>query len=49
MSLKGNAIIGQSGGPTIVINASLVGAIQAAWDLTRSNTSSVRFTGWTAS
>jgi len=33
MSLKGNAIIGQSGGPTIVINASLVGAIQAAWDL----------------
>ena len=33
MSLKGNAIIGQSGGPTIVINASLVGAIQAAWDI----------------
>ena len=33
MSLTGNAIIGQSGGPTIVINASLVGAIQAAWDL----------------
>lgn len=33
MSLKGNAIIGQSGGPTIVINSSLVGAIQAAWDL----------------
>ncbi len=32
MSLKGNAIIGQSGGPTIVINASLVGAVQAAWD-----------------
>ena len=30
MSLKGNACIGQSGGPTIVINASLVGAIQAA-------------------
>ncbi len=33
MSLKGNAVIGQSGGPTCVINASLVGAIQAAWDL----------------
>jgi 6-phosphofructokinase len=33
MSLQGNAVIGQSGGPTIVINASLVGAIQAAWDL----------------
>jgi ATP-dependent phosphofructokinase / diphosphate-dependent phosphofructokinase len=30
MSLKGNAIIGQSGGPTIAINASLVGAIHAA-------------------
>ncbi len=30
MPLKGNALIGQSGGPTIVINASLVGAVQAA-------------------
>jgi 6-phosphofructokinase 1 len=30
MSLKGNACIGQSGGPSIVINASLVGAIEAA-------------------
>ena len=30
MSLKGNALIGQSGGPTIVINASLVGAVNAA-------------------
>ncbi len=28
--LKGNAIIGQSGGPTSVINASLVGVVQAA-------------------
>ena len=28
--LKGNAIIGQSGGPTSVINASLAGAIEAA-------------------
>ena len=28
--LKGNAIIGQSGGPTSVINASLAGAVQAA-------------------
>jgi 6-phosphofructokinase len=28
--LQGNAIIGQSGGPTSVINASLVGIIQAA-------------------
>lgn len=28
--LKGNAIIGQSGGPTSVINASLIGAVQAA-------------------
>ena len=30
MSLKGNAVIGQSGGPTAVINQSLVGAIQEA-------------------
>jgi len=30
MPPKGNALIGQSGGPTIVINGSLVGAIQAA-------------------
>ena len=30
MPPKGNALIGQSGGPTIVINASLVGAVQAA-------------------
>lgn len=30
MALQGNACIGQSGGPTIVINASLVGAIQEA-------------------
>ena len=30
MSLKGNACIGQSGGPSIVINASMVGAVQAA-------------------
>jgi 6-phosphofructokinase 1 len=29
-NLKGNAVIGQSGGPTAVINQSLVGAIQAA-------------------
>ncbi|MCH7919542.1 MAG: 6-phosphofructokinase [Planctomycetes bacterium] len=28
--LKGNAIIGQSGGPTSVINASLVGVVEAA-------------------
>ncbi len=28
--LKGNAIIGQSGGPTCVINASLAGAVEAA-------------------
>src|SRR4051794_24767188 len=28
--LKGNALIGQSGGPTAVINASLVGLIEAA-------------------
>lgn len=28
--MKGNAIIGQSGGPTAVINASLMGVIQAA-------------------
>ena len=27
--LKGNAIIGQSGGPTSVINASLCGIVQA--------------------
>lgn len=30
MPLTGNALIGQSGGPTIVINASLVGALDAA-------------------
>jgi 6-phosphofructokinase 1 len=30
MPLQGNALIGQSGGPTIVINGSLVGAIEAA-------------------
>ncbi len=30
MSLKGNAVIGQSGGPSPVINASVVGAIHAA-------------------
>ncbi len=30
MILEGNAAIGQSGGPTMVINASLVGAIEAA-------------------
>jgi 6-phosphofructokinase 1 len=30
MSLKGNACIGQSGGPSIVINASLIGAVHAA-------------------
>src|SRR3954447_6082181 len=29
-NLKGNAVIGQSGGPTAVINQSLVGVIQAA-------------------
>src|SRR3984957_5134005 len=29
-SLQGNAVIGQSGGPTSVINQSLVGVIQAA-------------------
>ncbi len=33
MSLQGNAMIGQSGGPSIVINASLVGAIEAARDI----------------
>ena len=33
MALKGNACIAQSGGPTIVINASMVGAIDAARDI----------------
>ncbi|MGQ9730874.1 MAG: 6-phosphofructokinase [Candidatus Zipacnadales bacterium] len=33
MSLKGNACIGQSGGPTIVINASMVGAVETARDI----------------
>ena len=28
MGLKGNALVGQSGGPTSVINQSLVGVIQ---------------------
>jgi 6-phosphofructokinase 1 len=32
MGLKGNALIGQSGGPSPVINASLVGAVEAARD-----------------
>ncbi|MBQ6389803.1 MAG: 6-phosphofructokinase [Mogibacterium sp.] len=32
MSIKGNIIIGQSGGPTAVINSSLAGAIQASKD-----------------
>lgn len=29
-AIKGNAVIGQSGGPTAVINQSLVGVIEAA-------------------
>ena len=29
--MKGNIIIGQSGGPTAVINSSLAGAIKASW------------------
>ena len=29
--LKGNAIVGQSGGPTTVINASLAGVIKGAF------------------
>ena len=28
--IKGNAVIGQSGGPTVVINQSLVGVVKAA-------------------
>ena len=32
MAIKGNIIIGQSGGPTAVINSSLAGAIEAAQD-----------------
>ena len=28
--LKGNAVVGQSGGPTVVINQSLVGIVKAA-------------------
>lgn len=30
MSLKGNALVAQSGGPTVVINASLVGVVEEA-------------------
>src|SRR5512136_1842407 len=30
MALKGNALVGQSGGPTAVINASLAGVVQEA-------------------
>ncbi|MCJ7750832.1 MAG: 6-phosphofructokinase, partial [Armatimonadetes bacterium] len=30
MALDGNAVIGQSGGPTAVINASLAGVIEEA-------------------
>jgi 6-phosphofructokinase 1 len=33
MALTGNACIAQSGGPTIVINASMVGAVDAARDI----------------
>ncbi len=33
MALQSNAAIGQSGGPTMVINASLVGAIEAAREI----------------
>lgn len=33
MALKGNALIGQSGGPSPVINASVVGAVEAARDI----------------
>lgn len=33
MALRGNACIAQSGGPTIVINASMVGAIEAAREI----------------
>ena len=29
--MKGNLIIGQSGGPTAVINSSLAGVIKASW------------------
>ena len=36
--LKGNAIIGQSGGPTSVINASLTGAVEAAFNDSNINT-----------
>jgi 6-phosphofructokinase 1 len=31
--MKGNVIVGQSGGPTAVINSSLAGVIKAAWKL----------------
>lgn len=31
MKIQGNVIIGQSGGPTAVINSSLAGAIDASW------------------
>ncbi|MBR0409685.1 MAG: 6-phosphofructokinase [Eubacterium sp.] len=31
--MKGNVIVGQSGGPTAVINSSLAGVIKAAWSL----------------
>ncbi len=32
MSLQGNALVAQSGGPTVVINASMVGCVEAARD-----------------
>ena len=31
MAMKGNLIVGQSGGPTAVINSSLAGVIKASW------------------
>ena len=34
MSLKKNAVIGQSGGPTSAINATLAGVIEGCMDIT---------------
>ena len=44
-SLQGNAVIGQSGGPTAVINQSLVGVIQEAKKAGRSVEEAAK--GWT--
>ena len=39
---QGNAIVGQSGGPTCVINSSLCGVVQGCFELGQKNADSKR-------